>query len=248
MTAPNIPDQKAPITLDLGDGETITFVHVPAGKFIFQPDNEMLKQGYSMPEFYLQQTPMTQGQYLALMGENPSENKGRSLPVTNLSWLDIYESDLFDKVRSQLRQKISPNWTCRLPNEVEWEYAASFGNTAYAGSNHPMPVAWTEENADVRAMPVGSRLSNPLGLYDLSGNVWEWCHNRDEGHLNQGEMHHPLPNEGERIALRGGSFWSLRYNAHVRRRYDEHASYRLRLLSLRLSLAPPALFDLNKPS
>lgn len=235
MTAPNIPNQQDPITLDLGDGEILTFVHVPAGEFVFQPNDGTLKKTSNMPEFYLQQTPMTQGQYLALMGRNPSTNKGRSLPVTDFSCLGIGKSNLFDRVLKELQR---PNWTCRLPNEVEWEYAASAGNTTYAGSAHPMPVAWTEDNADIRAMPVASRLPNPLGLYDLSGNVWEWCHNYAEGQLNHTGPHPARPQDGDRMALRGGGFWNLRYHAHVRLRHDSRASDRRHDYGLRLCLVP----------
>ena len=147
----------------------------------------------SVDDFFIGETEVTQELYEAVMGTNPSRYKGMKLPVTNISW---YECDEFIE---KLNQITGMNF--RLPKDVEWIYAAQGGNISqgykYSGSNRIDDVAWYDMNtSNYMASHVKRKQPNELGLYDMSGNVSEWCINNFSG--NRG-------------ILRGGN-WNT-YNA-----------------------------------
>lgn len=151
--------------------------------------------------FYMQVTEVTQAQWQAVMGNSPSRMKGPDLPVEQVSWEDAQE------FLKQLNAK-EKGARYRLPREAEWEYAARAGLVWEAANLDP--VAWSLVNSDYQTHPVGQKQPNGWGLYDMLGNVWEWCADRygSEYYGKSPPVDPPGPAEGDLRVLRGGA-WSL---------------------------------------
>ena len=182
--------------------------------------------------YYIGETEVTQALWTAVMGSNPSRWKGDNLPVESVSWNDV---QTFVTKLNQLTGK-----QFRLPTEAEWEYAARGGNKSkgykYSGSNSLGTVAWYYDNSNSQTHAVKTKSPNELGLYDMSGNVYEWCQDW-YGSYSSGAQTNPTgPSFGSHRVGRGGS-WS--YNARrcrvsLRRYYDP--TFRLGGLGFRLVL------------
>jgi sulfatase modifying factor 1 len=132
-----------------------------------------------VPDFYLAKYPITQRQWRAAMaGENPARFRGDNLPVHGVDWDEVHI--FIQRLNSQTGLHY------RLPTEAEWEYAARGGQLSqgykYAGSHLPNEVAWHDNNSARRPRPIDSKLPNELGLYSMSGNVWEWV--EDDWHYS----------------------------------------------------------------
>jgi sulfatase modifying factor 1 len=136
--------------------------------------------------YFIGKYPVTQEFYKYVTGKNPSNFKGRYRPVEKVSWDDIYRGyDWFLKqLDARLKDKaplLQHIGSFTLPSEAQWEYAARGGKAwnkpklQFAGSNNIHDVGWLEDNSNARTMPVGLKQPNILGLYDMSGNVLEWC-------------------------------------------------------------------------
>jgi formylglycine-generating enzyme required for sulfatase activity len=158
-------------------------------------------------DFYISKMEVTQKQWLEIMGNNPSRFDGcDNCPVEQVSWNDVRE---FIK---KLNQKTNGNF--RLPTEAEWEYAARGGNKSrgykYAGSNNIDEVAWYWENSGNKTHPVGTKQANELGLYDMSGNVGEWCSDWYDGYYYSDSLQrNPQgPLSGSARVIRGGSWYN----------------------------------------
>ncbi len=158
----------------------------------------------TLDSFYIGKYPITQKEWTSIMGNNPSHFKGDNLPIENVSWDDAQQ---FIK---KLNQKTGKNY--RLPTEAEWEYAARGGNKSkgytYAGSNNIDEVAWYSSNSNNKTHEVGTKRPNELGIYDMSGNVWEWCNDwYDENYYRNSPSNNPKgPGSGTYRVLRGGSW------------------------------------------
>ena len=170
-------------------------------------------------DFYIGENEVTQGEWKALMDNNPSVNKGGDdYPVDSTEWEDVQE---FIK---KLNVKTGKSY--RLPTEAEWEYAARSGGKKdkFAGTSNESELkeyAWYYGNADNETHPVKQKKPNALGLYDMSGNVWEWASDLYDGsYYDISPKDNPKgPDNGMYHMLRGGSWYSVAKNARTTDRY-----------------------------
>ncbi len=162
-----------------------------------------------LSDFEIGKYPITQAQWKAVMGTNPSKFKGcDQCPVDSISWNDVQE--FIQKLNERTDGRFS------LPTEGQWEYAARGGMLSkaykYAGSNKLEEVGWYAENSNRSTHPVGQKQPNELGIYDMSGNVWEWCEDWYSGTYyqecdKQGIVEDPKgPKNGKSKVVRGGSW------------------------------------------
>jgi formylglycine-generating enzyme required for sulfatase activity len=167
------------------------------------------------------------------MGNNPSYFKGAKLPVEQVSWDDCQE--FIRKLNAMTGKRF------RLPTEVEWEYAARGGNRSrgykYSGSDNIGSVAWYTDNSGRETHPVGQKQANELGLYDMSGNVEEWCQDwYGENYYSSSPSQNPKgPSTGSDRVLRGGSWGDDAWRCRVSSRVKDAPGLRGSNLGLRLA-------------
>lgn len=207
--------QDSVVRVDLPDGQRMELVWVEGGTFTMgSNDARGVDKRYesTRPEHtvgvggcYMGRYEVTQGQWRAVMGENPSHFTGSdSLPVEQVTWADAQR---FVTLLSQLTGLLF-----RLPTEAEWEYAARGGNRAdgqpYAGCdrNHLPEYAWFCVNSEGHTHPVGRLRPNVLGLYDMGGNVAEWCSDWMAPYMEAAQKDPRGPKEGDSRVLRGGHY------------------------------------------
>ncbi|MDP2681682.1 MAG: SUMF1/EgtB/PvdO family nonheme iron enzyme [Deltaproteobacteria bacterium] len=184
---------------------------------------------------YMGKYEVTQKEWVAIMGSNPSYFRecGDNCPVEKVSWDDAQEyiNKLNQKFPSNSPFSKGGQGGFRLPTEAEWEYAARSGgkNEKYAGSNDIDSVAWYESNSGNKTHPVGQKKPNGLGLYDMSGNVWEWVNDwYDSGYYeNSPKDNSKGPSSGQYRVLRGGSWkvWPQYLRASIRLWYEPSTRY-----------------------
>ena len=226
------------------NGVKFTMVPVEGGTFTMgatseqgsdAEDDEKPAHQVTLSDYYIGQTEVTQALWKAVMGGNPSFSKGDNLPVESVSWDDCQE---FIQKLNQLTGK-----QFRLPTEAEWEYAARGGRKSrgykYAGGNNIDSVAWYCDNSGNKTHPVATKQANELGVYDMSGNVWEWCSDWYGYHYYQSSSQSDPqgPSSGLFRVVRGGSYCLNARNCRVSGRHfhADQGYYRSDDLGLRLS-------------
>ena len=187
----------------------------------------------TLSDYYIGETEVTQELWRAVMGSNPSWFKGNNQrPVESVSWDDC------QKFIKKLNR-----WTgkeFRLPTEAEWEYAARGGKYSrgykYSGSNNSDEVAWYDSNSGSKTHPVKTKKDNELGLYDMSGNVWEWCNDWWGCYQSNSQTNPTGPSEGGSRVIRGGGWGGSDGYVRVSDRRDGSPADRFDYYGLRLAL------------
>ncbi len=228
---------KAVRTFTVG-GVSFNMIRVEGGRFQMGASekdtdaysDEKPQHWVNLSDYYMGETIVTQALWKAVMGTNPSAFKGDNNPVEQVSWNDCQE--FIKKLNEKTGQ------TFRLPTEAEWEYAARDGNKSkgykYAGSNHAEEVAWFEDNSGEKTHPVKTKKPNELGLFDMSGNVCEWCQDWYGDYSNSEQTNPNGALSGSARVNRGGSWYRGAWRCRVSDRNgcapsDTHYDFGFRL-------------------
>ncbi|MDI9423255.1 MAG: formylglycine-generating enzyme family protein, partial [Spirochaetota bacterium] len=207
----------------------IDFIYIKGGEFwMGSPervggDREHPRHKVQMSGFWIGKYEITQGEYEALMGKNPSKYRGDARrPVDSVSWNDA------KKFCAKFGSKYGI--IARLPTEAEWEYAARAGTTTnyYWGDTVHGNYCWYYDNSGDTTQPVGQKRPNAWGLYDMSGNVWEWCEDwYAEDYYSKSPARDPKgPSSGNYHVLRGGSWHKSVNQLRSAYRFWDHADDR----------------------
>ncbi len=185
----------------------------------------------TLSSFFIGKYEVTQGEWLAVMGHNPSEFKGLKRPVEQVSWNDCQE--FIRKLNNMTGKRF------RLPTEAEWEFAARGGNSSrgykFAGGDNLDRVAWYYNNSGGRTHDVGQKSPNELGLYDMSGNVYEWCQDWYDSYSSSSQSNPTGPSSGSYRVSRGGSWSFNAWLCRVSCRSSFSPGFMLDSLGLRLA-------------
>lgn len=244
----DITSAGAPLTMAFRDfnhtftvnGVQFTMVEVGGGTFTMGATSEQGSDAWdeekpahevTLSDYYIGQTEVTQALWEAVMGSNPSDSKGGNLPVERVSWDDC---QVFIQKLNQLTGK-----QFRLPTEAEWEYAARGGRKSrgykYAGGNNIDSVAWCDGNSGNETHPVATKQANELGIYDMSGNVLEWCSDWCGDYTSSSQSDPQGSSSGSFRVIRGGCYYNFARNCRVSYRISNTLDYRCGYLGLRLS-------------
>jgi formylglycine-generating enzyme required for sulfatase activity len=220
----------------------IEMVYVQGGTFtmgcIAERDRDCNKEerpahSVTVSDFYIGKYEITQTQWKSVMGNNPSVFIGSNLPVEQVSWNDIQE--FIRKLNAKTGK------TYRLPTEAEWEYAARGGNASigykYSGSYLVDEVGWHTNNSDNKTHPVGTKSPNELGIYDMSGNVWEWCNDLYGSYNNHAQTNPTGALLSPYRVIRGGGWYHGYFYCRVSRRGFVFPDFRYDILGFRLVLS-----------
>jgi formylglycine-generating enzyme len=215
-------------------------------------DNEKETKITFDQDYFIGRYAVTQALYESVMGSNPAEFKGKTRPVETVSWNDI-TNDFLPKLNQMVKEQGIKGYFA-LPSEAQWEYAAAGGQAwgkpklEYAGSNNLHDVGWfTNNSTDKSTFPVGLKEPNALGLYDMSGNVWEWC--QDDYQANLTDLpKNGLPAPSQKDAnkmLRGGGYFSILISCGVRNRSSTPPDDRNNYYGFRLVFFPQFRTETN---
>ena len=190
------------------NGVNFTMVGVQGGTFQMGSNdggaysNQKPIHSVTLSSYYIGQTEVTQALWKAVMGSNPSNFKGDNLPVEEVSRYDC------QSFITKLNQLTGEHF--RLPTEAEWEFAAKGGRQSrgvkYSGSNTIGDVAWYDDNSGSKTHPVATKSPNELGIYDMSGNVLEWCQDWEGNYSSSSQTNPTGPSSGSFRVIRGGDW------------------------------------------
>ena len=230
------------ISIPVKNGISIDMVKVEAGTFMMGATSEMkdpydnekpVHQVTLTNDYYMGMYEVPQALWEAVMGSNPSEYKGDNLPVEMVSWNDCQE--FISKLNSLTGRKF------RLPTEAEWEYAARGGKRSrgyqYSGNSNISDVAWYDGNSGSKTHPVGTKQANELGIYDMSGNVYEWCSDWYGSYSSSSQTNPTGADSGSSRVYRGGSWIYIAWLCRLSYRAGNTPGYRSYGLGLRLALS-----------
>lgn len=223
------------------NGVTFKMIRVEGGSFQMgatseqgsdAEGNEKPVHSVTLSDYMIGEMEVPQQLWKAVMGSNPSKFQGTNNPVEQVSWNDC------KKFIGKLNSLTGQNF--RLPTEAEWEFAARGGNKSqhykYSGSNEIDKVAWYHSNSDYKTHPVGSKEANELGLYDMSGNVCEWCEDWFGDYSSSPQTNPNGPDKGSYRVYRGGGWFDSAGNCRVSARGYDAPDSRDDVLGLRLAL------------
>ena len=242
-----VKEENASETIFTVNGVTFSMVPVEGGTFLMgtpatqtgSGTNERPQHFVTVSDYKIGQTEVTQELWVAVMGSNPSAFPGDpQRPVDNVSW------EMCQEFIDSLNRLTGMNF--RFPTEAEWEFAAKGGNQSkgyiFAGSNTPAPVAWYSTNSGSKTQPVAQKEANELGLYDMSGNVCEWCSDwyvsyESYSSASSVPVVNPTgPATGSYKMLRGGSWFEVAKCCRSGYRNMQTVTIRREFIGMRLAM------------
>ena len=236
---------KAQITIPFST-TSIELVYVEGGVFQMggaESEREKPIHEVTVSSFYMAKFLVTQQLYQVILGENPAFFKGVNRPVEKVSWED---AKAFIAILNSLQEVQQQLGVFRLPTEAEWEYAARGGKYSegyeYAGSDDLRQVGWYDGNSGIETKPVGLLQPNELVLYDMSGNVYEWCeddyHDSYKNAPNDGSVWIDGPDRAAYRVVRGGRYLYSSVYCRPANRVHFSPSGRIRNVGFRLVFSP----------
>ena len=240
--SPSVASGSNTISIPVKNDVSIEMVKVEVGTFMMGATAEMkdpnsdekpVHQVTLTNDYYMGKYEVTQALWEAVMGWNSSEFNGDNLPVNNVSWYDCQE--FISKLNSMTDRKF------RLPTEAEWEYAARGGKKSrgyqYSGNSNISDVAWYDGNSGGKTHPVGTKQANELGIYDMTGNVMEWCSDWYDFYSSSSQTNPTGADSGSCRVNRGGTSSSHAGGCHLSFRFCHDPSVCSYTMGLRLALS-----------
>ena len=236
--------------IPLEGADAIQLVEVEPGEFMMgegnAADDELRHLVKLSDKFWMGRHEITQKQWKAVMGDNPSNFKNDDNPVERISWNEAMK--FCEKLNKMAADAIPEGYQISLPTEAQWEYAARGGKKTkyypYSGSDIIDDIAWHSENSNARTQPVGMKFPNELNLYDMTGNVWEWCldactwENKVITDTYRDGVVDPVSMQGDLHIIRGGGWLSSPKNCRISNRLCCDTNFKIYNLGLRIVLVP----------
>jgi formylglycine-generating enzyme required for sulfatase activity len=248
-----LADNKTDQTFIVGD-VTFKMVFVEGGPFQMGSDSgdddERPVHNVTVSDFYMGEFEVTQALWQEVMGTTVYQQRDKFAPSWSMRgvgvdypmyYVNYAEAEEFcGRLNQRLRSQLPAGYSFALPTEAEWEYAARGGNKTntytYSGSNYLSDVAWYADNSNSTTHAAGSKRANELGLYDMSGNVWEWCTDWYGSYSSSSQTDPRGPSSGSYRVLRGGSWYCSASNCRVAYRNFISPSRRFSSFGFRLAL------------